>query len=185
MIYSSGTSRPRIHDSAYVAPSAIVSGDVTIGAGCAVLNGAVIASEGAPVEIGEESVVMEQAVLRASGGESLSFPLKIGKHCIIGPHAYLAGGTIPDGTFVQVDSATTAQVQDLCEPDESYAKFLRKVHAQDAAVDEPKRAPAKRPAPPPPAPMVEVEGVDNAMMLELQEMEHRRQASLRKQREHT
>lgn len=184
MIYSSGTSRPRIHESAYVAPSAIVSGDVTIAAGCAVLHGAVITAEGAPIEIGEESVVMEQAVLRATGGASHSFALKIGKRCIVGPHAHLAGGTIADGTIVQADAATTAQAQDVCEPGESYARFLRKVHAQDALADEVKHPAAKRPAPPAPAPLVEVEGVDNAMMLELQEMEHKRQESLRKQREH-
>ncbi|HEY9086046.1 MAG TPA: hypothetical protein VIN40_08980 [Candidatus Tyrphobacter sp.] len=184
MIYASGASRPRIHESAYVAPSAIVSGDVTIAAGCAVLHGAVIAAEGAPIEIGEESVIMEHAVLRASGGESLTFPLKIGKHCIIGPHGHLAGGTIADGTVVQADEAVVSQARDVCGPDETYAKFLRKVHAQDVAVDEHKRPAAKRPAPAAPPPMVEVEGVDNAMMLELQEMEHKRQESLRKQREH-
>ena len=33
MILSSGTKKPKIHPSAYVAPTATISGDVTIGAG--------------------------------------------------------------------------------------------------------------------------------------------------------
>ena len=52
MILSSGTKRPKIHSSAYVAPTATVAGEVTIGAESAVLHGAVITSEGAPVAIG-------------------------------------------------------------------------------------------------------------------------------------
>jgi carbonic anhydrase/acetyltransferase-like protein (isoleucine patch superfamily) len=44
--------RPRIHESAYVAPTAVVCGDVTIGENCRVLFGAVIVSEGGPVTIG-------------------------------------------------------------------------------------------------------------------------------------
>ncbi len=49
MILSSGTKKPKIHSSAYVAPTATIAGDVTIGADCAVLHGAVIIAEGAPV----------------------------------------------------------------------------------------------------------------------------------------
>jgi carbonic anhydrase/acetyltransferase-like protein (isoleucine patch superfamily) len=100
MIFSSGTKRPKIHSSAYVAPSALLSGDVTIAAGCAVLHGAVITAEGASITIGEGSVIMEQAVLKASGGSALSFPLTIGKDCIVGPHAYVVGASIGDGCFV-------------------------------------------------------------------------------------
>ncbi len=100
MILSSGTKKPKIHSSAYVAPSAIVSGDVTIGAGCAVLHGAAIAAEGAPVTIGEQSVIMENAVLKASGGSALAYPLTVGSRCIIGPHAYVVGATIGDGCFI-------------------------------------------------------------------------------------
>jgi carbonic anhydrase/acetyltransferase-like protein (isoleucine patch superfamily) len=100
MIFSSGAARPKIHSSAYVAPTAVVSGDVTIAAGCAVLHGAVVTAEGAPITVGEGTVVMEHAVLKASGGSALSFPLKIGRHCLVGPHAYIVGATIGDGCFI-------------------------------------------------------------------------------------
>ena len=47
MLISSGTKKPNVHASAYVAPTAVVSGDVTIEEGCAILFGAVITAEGA------------------------------------------------------------------------------------------------------------------------------------------
>ncbi len=100
MILSSGTKKPKIHPSAYVAPSATVSGDVTIEADCAVLHGAVLSSEGAPILLGTSSVVMENAVLKASGGKAMQFPLRIGARCIVGPGAYVVGATVAAGCFI-------------------------------------------------------------------------------------
>ena len=41
--------RPQIHESAYVAPNAVICGDVTLGPSSRVLFGAVLAAEGGPV----------------------------------------------------------------------------------------------------------------------------------------
>lgn len=100
MILSSSTKSPKIDASAYVAPTATVSGDVSIGAGCAILHGAVVVSEGAPIAIGAECVIMENAVVKASGGSALNFPTSIGAKCIVGPHAYIVGATIAAGCFI-------------------------------------------------------------------------------------
>lgn len=100
MIVSSGTKKPKVDANAYVAPNAVVSGDVTIEEGCAILFGAVVVSEGAPVVIGANTVVMENAVLKASGGSVTQFPLTIGESCIIGPGAYVVGATIEPGCFI-------------------------------------------------------------------------------------
>jgi len=100
MIVSSGTKKPNIHASAYVAPTATVSGDVTIEEGCAVLFGAVLSAEGAPLVVGANSVVMENAVLKSSGGKAIQFPCSIGESCIIGPGAYIVGATIEPGAFI-------------------------------------------------------------------------------------
>lgn len=59
--------RPVIDPDAVVAPTAVICGDVHIGAGTVVLAGAVITSQGAPVRIGRQCIVMEQAVVRAAG----------------------------------------------------------------------------------------------------------------------
>ncbi|HEY1866895.1 MAG TPA: hypothetical protein VGG70_01280, partial [Candidatus Cybelea sp.] len=100
MILSSGTKRPKIHSSAYVAPTAIVAGEVTIGAESAVLHGAVITSEGAPVAIGAHTVIMENAVIKASGGSALQFPCAVGDRCIVGPQAYIVGARVGNGCLV-------------------------------------------------------------------------------------
>ena len=172
MIVSSGTKKPKIHDTAYVSPTATVSGDVTIEEGCAILHGAVVSAEGAPVTIGANTVIMENAVLKASGGSVMQFPLSIGESCIIGPGAFLVGATIEPGCFISagsrvgngqtiLENSTVGEVprtffQDVFNLQESpevraqaaehYAKFLRKSHAQDALVAEaPKKAAPKAP----------------------------------------
>lgn len=104
MIISSGTKKPNIHASAYVAPSATISGDVTIDEGCAILFGAVITAEGAPIVIGANCVIMENAVIKSSGGRAMQFALSIGESCIVGPGAYVVGATIEPGCFIAAGS---------------------------------------------------------------------------------
>ena len=45
---------PQVSESAYIAPTAVLAGDVTVGPHSRVLFGAVITAEGGPVEIGTE-----------------------------------------------------------------------------------------------------------------------------------
>ena len=58
--------RPRVHPTAYVAPTATLCGDVSVGPESRILFGAVLTAEGAPVTIGAECIVMEGAVLRGA-----------------------------------------------------------------------------------------------------------------------
>lgn len=89
--------RPQVDPTAWVAPTAVVSGAVTIGAGARVLHGAILSAEGrAEMAIGPECVIMEHAVLRASG----RFPLRLGDRVLVGPHAYLVGCTIGARSFI-------------------------------------------------------------------------------------
>ena len=88
--------RPSIHESAYVSPAAVVSGDVTVGAGARVLHGAVLSAEDGPVTIGENVVVMENALVRGRAGH----PASVGDNVLIGPHAHVNGSTIAAGCFI-------------------------------------------------------------------------------------
>ena len=68
---------------------------------------------------------------------------------------------------------------------QTYAKFLRKIHAQDKALDEHKTTappPRRSGEEPPPTQATQVDKVVDVMMLELEEMEHRRQEAIRKQK---
>ena len=213
MIISSGTKKPNVHASAYVAPTATISGDVTIEEGCAVLFGAIISAEGAPVVVGANSVVMENAVVKSSGGKVMQFPCTIGESCIIGPAAYVVGATIEPGAFIAsgaevrngqtiAENTTVGDIpknffQDVFNlPDsddvraraaENYSKFLRKTHAQDAAITEPPKkaapkAPLRRTEEPPPTQATEVEKVVDVMFVELEEARLRREAAIEREK---
>ena len=88
--------RPRIAPSAYVAPNAVVCGDVTIGERSRILFGAVITAEGGSVEIGANCIVMEHALIRGRGGH----PTRIGDHVLVGPHAHVNGAVVEEETFL-------------------------------------------------------------------------------------
>ena len=96
MIIEHQGKRPHIDRSAYIAPNATISGDVTIGPDTRVLFGAVITSEGGPVVIGSNCVIMENAVIRGTKHH----PATLGDHILVGPRAYLSGCTIEDSVFL-------------------------------------------------------------------------------------
>jgi carbonic anhydrase/acetyltransferase-like protein (isoleucine patch superfamily) len=88
--------RPQVHPSAYVAPTAVLCGDVHVSAGSRILFGAILTAEGGPVVVGRRCIVMENAVLRGSKRH----PLRVGDDVLIGPRAYLSGCTVKDSVFL-------------------------------------------------------------------------------------
>ncbi|QAY72929.1 gamma carbonic anhydrase family protein [Agromyces protaetiae] len=100
MLYEHQGQSPKLHPSAVVAPSAVISGDVELGERVQVLHGAVITAEGGPVRIGAGTVVMENAVIRGVSGNAAV----IGDHCLVGPHAYVSGATVEPEVFLATGS---------------------------------------------------------------------------------
>lgn len=96
MFIEHSNATPNVHPTAYVAPGSILSGDVAVGPHCRILFGAVLTAEGGPVTIGEQSVVMEQAVVRGT----LRHPVLVGSRNLIGPHAYLSGCETEEDVFI-------------------------------------------------------------------------------------
>jgi carbonic anhydrase/acetyltransferase-like protein (isoleucine patch superfamily) len=88
--------RPRIDPSAFVAPTAVVCGDVTIGPGTAVMFGAVLVAQGGSVVLGRDAVILENAVLRGTKRH----PLSIGDRVLVGPQASLSGCVVEDEAFI-------------------------------------------------------------------------------------
>src|SRR5258707_12092622 len=88
--------RPHIHETAYIAPTATVCGDVTIGAESRVLFGAVLVAEGGPVTIGGHCIIMEQALLRGTAPH----PGRPRDHVLVGPPPPLSGCTVEDFVFL-------------------------------------------------------------------------------------
>jgi carbonic anhydrase/acetyltransferase-like protein (isoleucine patch superfamily) len=93
---------PSVHPEAYVAPTAVLSGDVRVGRGSCIMHGAVLAAEGGAVEVGANCMIMENAVLRGTPRN----PLIMGDHVLAGPHSHLTGCGIADEVFI----ATSARV---------------------------------------------------------------------------
>ena len=96
MLYEHLGARPRIHPTAVVAPTAVISGDVEIGADCQVLHGAVITAEGGPVTLGENVIVMENALVRATATN----PVHIADHVLVGPMASVSGAVVETEVFL-------------------------------------------------------------------------------------
>ncbi|HYZ01627.1 MAG TPA: gamma carbonic anhydrase family protein [Candidatus Binatia bacterium] len=93
--------RPRVASSAYVAPTAVVCGDVTIGEDSRILFNAVVTADGGPVEIGSRCVVMEHALVRGRAGH----PTRLGDNVLVGPHAHVNGARVEDNAFLATGAA--------------------------------------------------------------------------------
>ncbi|MCS5716151.1 gamma carbonic anhydrase family protein [Herbiconiux sp. CPCC 205716] len=87
---------PSIHASAYIAPSAVIVGQVRIEAGVRVLHSAVVTAEDGAVTIGENTVLMEHALIRGRSRH----PVSIGTAVMIGPHTHVNGSTVADDAFI-------------------------------------------------------------------------------------
>ncbi len=94
----------RVHETATVAPSAVVSGDVTLGPGVRVLAGAVLDGSRGPITLGEDVLVMEHAVLRGRA----EHPVTVGDAVLIGPHTNVTGARIGDEVFVATGACVFA-----------------------------------------------------------------------------
>jgi carbonic anhydrase/acetyltransferase-like protein (isoleucine patch superfamily) len=92
---------PTVDPGAWVAPTAVLCGDVRVAAGARVLWNAVLVDDGGPVALGERAIVMEHALLRGRADH----PVRIGADVIVGPHAHLNGVEVGEGAFVATGAA--------------------------------------------------------------------------------
>ena len=96
MIISYNGKTPDIEKAAFVADSAAVTGDVTLGRDSSVWFSAVRRGDGPHIDIGEESNIQDGCVLHADIG----FPLTVGRGVTVGHGAILHGCAIGDGSLI-------------------------------------------------------------------------------------
>lgn len=101
MLVSHLAKQPTVHASAWIAPNAVVCGDVRIGPDTRVMYGAQIIAEGGSIDIGAETIVMENAVLRSTALHSL----RVGDNCVIGPQTHVVGCEVEDQVFIATGAA--------------------------------------------------------------------------------
>jgi carbonic anhydrase/acetyltransferase-like protein (isoleucine patch superfamily) len=92
---------PIVDPSAYVAPTAVLCGDVVVGPDARVLFGAVLTAEDGRIEVGARCTVMENALLRARAAH----PVMLGDDVLVGPHAHVNGAVVGDGCFLATGCA--------------------------------------------------------------------------------
>jgi carbonic anhydrase/acetyltransferase-like protein (isoleucine patch superfamily) len=89
--------RPELVDpSAFIAPGAVVLGDVTIGKEASVWYGAVIRGDCEAIRIGEQTNVQDGCILHADPG----FPCTLGNRVTVGHAAIVHGATVGDDCLI-------------------------------------------------------------------------------------
>ncbi|MGH3146516.1 MAG: gamma carbonic anhydrase family protein [Rubrobacter sp.] len=91
---------PVVDASAFVAPTAVLVGRVSVGPGARVMYGAVLDSEASRVEVGETAIVCENAVLRGTSVAETDLPVVVGDHAFLGPHATLLRCVVGPACYV-------------------------------------------------------------------------------------
>ena len=106
---------PSVHPDAYVAPTAVLSGQVSVGAGSCVLHGAVLTADGGPVEVGATAPVPEVDVDQVRIGEVLANLLTNAiRHTPRGGSVRVAVGPAPAGVaFAVSDTGPGIGARDL------------------------------------------------------------------------
>jgi len=92
--------KPQIDDQAFVAPTAVVVGAVTMGPHSSIWYGAVARADADQIEIGEGSNVQDGCTLHSDEG----FPLLIGKGVTVGHRVVLHGARVDDDVLVGMGS---------------------------------------------------------------------------------
>ncbi|MEE8607244.1 MAG: gamma carbonic anhydrase family protein [Nitrospiraceae bacterium] len=97
---------PRVNPTAYIAPGAILVGDVTVLAGASVWFNAVIRADFNSVIIGEGSNVQDNAVVHCGDTATV-----LGKNVTVGHGAIIEGCRIGDGTVIGMNAVVLPGVE--------------------------------------------------------------------------
>ena len=99
-IYQLDDMQPTLHESVWIADSAQVIGQVTLGESSSVWFGAVVRGDTAAIHVGRGSNIQDGSVLHADEG----LPLVIGENVTVGHQVMLHGCTIGDGSLIGIQA---------------------------------------------------------------------------------
>ncbi|TYP56101.1 gamma carbonic anhydrase family protein [Thermosediminibacter litoriperuensis] len=88
--------RPYIHESCFIAPTADIIGDVTVGENSSVWHRAVLRGDINSIKIGANSNIQDGTVIHVADGH----PVTIGNNVTVGHNAILHGCTIKDNALI-------------------------------------------------------------------------------------
>lgn len=96
LIVAIGGKKPQIDPEAFVAPTASVIGDVSLGSGASVWYGAVIRGDVERITVGAQANVQDNVTLHADPG----FPVSVGERVSVGHNAVVHGATVEDDCLI-------------------------------------------------------------------------------------
>ena len=100
MIYKLGEQEPKYNGSNFIAPNAVVIGNVELKKNASVWFDVVIRGDNDPINVGENSNIQDGSVLHTD----LGAPLSIGSNVTVGHKVMLHGCTIRDNSLIGINS---------------------------------------------------------------------------------
>ena len=88
--------RPKVHPDAYIAPTAVLIGDVEVGAGASVWFGSVLRGDEALIKVGAGANIQDNAVIHCAR----DLPTLIERDATVGHSAQLEGCVVEQGAVV-------------------------------------------------------------------------------------
>ena len=102
-----GERRPRIHPSVFIAPGAIVAGDVEIGEDCSVWPGCVLRADYGSIRIGPRTNIQDGSVIHCTA----ELATVLGAGVVVGHGVRLEGCVIEDGALVGMGAIVLHQAR--------------------------------------------------------------------------
>lgn len=98
---------PTIAEDVFLAPGAMVIGNVTIEAGASIWYNAVVRGDSAPIVIGRRTNVQDNCTLHVDADA----PLTIGEECTIGHNAVVHGATLGDRVLIGINAVILSHAE--------------------------------------------------------------------------
>ncbi len=91
---------PSIHDSAFIAPGAVIIGEVEIGENASIWYGSVLRADTNKIRIGRNTNIQDGTIIHVDLPEIGGRPCLIGDNVLVGHRCMLHGCEVQDGGFV-------------------------------------------------------------------------------------
>ena len=100
LIFAIGAKTPKIHETAFIAPGAVVCGDVEVEENASVWYGCVLRGDTNRIVVGKGSNVQDGTIIHVDEPSIGGSPTIIGENVLIGHRCMIHGATVEDGGFV-------------------------------------------------------------------------------------
>lgn len=100
LIFSIEDKHPKIHPTAFIAPGAVIAGDVEVHENASVWYGCVLRGDENKIIIGAGSNIQDGTIVHVDNPDWGGLPTIVGQNALVGHRCMLHGATVQDGGFV-------------------------------------------------------------------------------------